>query len=452
MKNTYENLLKQAVEILNKNWTGTFTKPGALLYHHQWSWDSAFAAIGYAHYDQSRAECEMRSLFEGQWSNGLIPQIVFADQTDDYFPPPAFWETERIAQVPKNRRTSGVIQPPVHATAILHMYRQAQNVEQSRSFLVEAFPHLKAWHEYLYRERDPQDEGLVFIRHPWESQDNSPIWDTIYQRMQLKPEDIPAYTRVDTQNVSADLRPRDADYDRYAYLVKFFAARDYDEAKIALDCPFLVQDVLFNALLCQGNRDLAEIARIIGTDSKPFEQLAERTAQAINQKLWDEEHSIYIDFDLVAGEYIHTHTSAGFLPLFAGIPDADRAQRMYNHLNSSSFYRLDEDAYPVPTYDRHAPDFEPSRYWRGPIWINIDWLLYHGLQRYGFVEYAERIQQSIIDLVQQHGFYEYYNPLSGEGHGTYQFSWTAALLIDMLSSRLDYLSFAQINDHVKGSE
>jgi hypothetical protein len=313
------------------------------------------------------------------------------------------------------------------------MYRQAQDVEQSRSFLAEAFPHLKAWHAYLYRERDPQGQGLVFIRHPWESQDNSPIWDPIYQRMQLKPEDIPAYTRVDTKKVHADLRPRNADYDRYAYLVKLFATHDYNEANIALDCPFLVQDVLFNALLCQGNRDLAEVARILGEDPIPFEQLAERTAQAINQKLWDEEHGIYIGFDLVAGESIHTHAAAGFLPLFAGIPDVDRARRKYRYLNSSCFCRVDEDTYPVPTYDRHASDFEPSRYWRGPIWMNIDWLLYHGLQRYGFIEYAKRIQQSMIDLVQQHGFYEYYNPLSGEGHGTDQFSWTAALLIDLLS-------------------
>ncbi|HEY4385914.1 MAG TPA: trehalase family glycosidase, partial [Ktedonobacteraceae bacterium] len=399
MNNIYKDLYQQAVEVLQKNWTGTFTKPGALLYHHQWSWDSAFVAIGYAHYDQERAEREMRTLFEGQWSNGMIPHIVFADQADDYFPPPAFWETGRIAMASRSHGTSGIVQPPVHATAILHMYRHAQDVAQARNFLIEAFPHLKAWHEYLYRERDPQGEGLVFIRHPWESQDNSPIWNPVYLHMQLKPEDIPAYTRVDTRNVNAELRPRNEDYDRYAYLVKFFAARDYDEAKIAQDCPFLVQDVLFNALLCQGNRDLAEIACLIGEDPVPFEQMAERTAQTINQKLWNEERGVYIDFDLVTGEYIHKYTAAGFLPLFAGIPDAERARRMYGYLNSISFYSLDEQAYPVPTYDRTEPDFEPSRYWRGPVWINIDWLLYHGLQRYGFVEYAEHIKQTIIELV-----------------------------------------------------
>jgi hypothetical protein len=55
-------------------------------------------------------------------------------------------------------------------------------------------------------------------------------------------------------------------YDRFAYLVKLFADRDYDEAKIRQDCPFLVQDVQFNALLCQAEKDLAQIARALSED------------------------------------------------------------------------------------------------------------------------------------------------------------------------------------------
>jgi hypothetical protein len=38
----------------------------------------------------------------------------------------------------------------------------------------------------------------------------------------------------------------------------------------------------------------------------------------------------------------------------------------------------------------------------------------------------------MIDLVQQSGFYEYFHPQTGQGHGTDQFSWTAALVLDML--------------------
>lgn len=425
-------LVEQAMDVLERNWTGSFTRPGALLYHHQWSWDAAFVAIGYAHYNQTRAEQELRSLFEGQWANGLLPHIVFDSQPTSYFPAFPFWEIEQNPLAPTQRQTSGIVQPPVHATAALHIYQHAQQSGQAHAFLAELFPRLHAWHAYLYRERDPRQEKLVYIRHPWESLDNSPIWDTILQRMHLRPEEIPAYQRVDTQSVQASYRPSNADYDRYAYLVKFFAARKYDEASIAATCPFLVQDVLFNALLCQGNRDLAAIARILGEDPQPYETWAEQTAQALNQKLWCEEDGTYLDFDMVTNQHIHASTVAAFLPLFAGIPDQQRAERLYRTLNSPAFCALDETCYAVPSYSRQAPEFAPDRYWRGPVWININWLLYHGLRRYGFSKYAQRVRQSSIELVQQHGFYEYYNPLTGEGRGTDQFSWTASLLLDLL--------------------
>jgi hypothetical protein len=63
--------------VLDFNWTGEYTMPGPRLYPHQWSWDSAFIAIGYSHYDQERATRELRHLFEAQWKNGLLPQLVF---------------------------------------------------------------------------------------------------------------------------------------------------------------------------------------------------------------------------------------------------------------------------------------------------------------------------------------------------------------------------------------
>lgn len=433
MISEHTSLVQQAMDVLAKNWGGTFTKPGALLYHHQWSWDAAFIAIGYAHHNQARAEQELRSLFQGQWANGLVPHIVFDPRETNYFPSFAFWEIEGNPLAPAHQQTSGIVQPPVHATAALHIYRHAQDTAQARAFLAELFPGLQAWHAYLYRERDPRQEGLVYIRHPWESLDNSPMWDSILRRMHLRPEEIPAYQRVDTRSVQANERPDNAEYDRFAYLVKFFAARDYDEARIAAECPFLVQDVLFNALLCQGNRDLAEIARVLGEDPRPYEDRAEQTARAVNQKLWHEERGTYLDFDMVANEHIQACAGTNFTPLFAGIPDTQRAQRMYHYLNSRSFCALDEACYAVPSYDKQAPEFQPDCYWRGPVWINVDWLLYHGLRHYGMVEYAQRIRRSIFDLVEQEGFYEYYNPLTGQGLGTYQFSWTAALLLDLLA-------------------
>src|SRR5215210_1202835 len=70
-------LVRQARAVLDFDWTGEYTMPGPRLYPHQWSWDSAFIAIGYCRYNQDRATRELSHLFDAQWKNGLLPQIVF---------------------------------------------------------------------------------------------------------------------------------------------------------------------------------------------------------------------------------------------------------------------------------------------------------------------------------------------------------------------------------------
>lgn len=435
MRHDFDPLIGQAKMVLDLNWTGEYTKPGPRLYPHQWSWDSAFIAIGYANYDQDRAVKELSHLLNHQWSDGLLPHIVFDPNFGGYFPGMDFWHAECDRNARCERDTSGVVQPPLHATAALHVYRKAGDAVAARTFLEEMFPRLAAWHDYLYRERDPEGEGLVYIRHPWESgMDNSPMWDAIMLRMQLRPDEIPRYQRADTHVVSPQDRPESASYDRFAYLVRLFSERNYEEARIREDCPFLVQDVLFNALLCQGERDLAEIARIMGEDPSPHEERAGKTAGAMNEKLWDEEHGSYLDFDLVAGQTIQVYAAAGFLPLFAGIPDGNRARRMVGRLKTTGFGLGGGGVAAVPSYDPLGFGFSPTRYWRGPVWINIDWLLMHGLARYGFEEHARHLCETIVDLVRDAGFYEYFHPTTRAGHGSNLFSWTAALVLDVLAN------------------
>jgi mannosylglycerate hydrolase len=409
--------------------------PGPRLYPHQWSWDSALIALAYSRYDQDRAVRELRHLFEAQWKNGLLPQIVFNPRFTNYFPGPNFWHAKESPDAPDHRETSGVVQPPFHATAALYVFRHAQNEAGAKEFLEYAFPKLKAWHDYLYRERDPRGEGLVYIRHPWESgMDNSPVWDQIMQRLHLRAEQIPRYRRADIHTVSVSDRPTSTAYDRFAYLVKLFADRGYDEKRIREDCPFLVQDVLFNALLCKANRDLAEIGRVISEDPSPHEELAEKTKGAVNEKLWDEDRGIYLDYDFADGRPIRVYFGPNLAgPLYAGIPDQDRAKLVLDALENDGFGLSDESITPIPSYDLHGYGFSEERYWRGPVWINIDWFLMHGLEAYSYEEPAERLRRTIVDLCQKEGFHEYFDPTSGQGLGSILFSWSAALLLDVLA-------------------
>ena len=75
--------------------------------------------------------------------------------------------------------------------------------------------------------------------------------------------------------------------------------------------------------------------------------------------------------------------------------------------------------------------FEAKRYWRGPVWAVINWLLIDGLQRNGKDTMAEKLRLSTVRAIEANGFAEYFDPLTGEGCGGLGFSWTAAAYIEM---------------------
>jgi Trehalase len=428
-----DDLTRRALDVLDANWLGHATQPSPRLYPHQWSWDSACIAIGRSRHDQPRAESELRSLFAGQWGDGLLPHIVFSDGDGRaYFPGPEFWQTERSPEAPAAPRTSGIVQPPIHATAALAVYRHGPDRERAGAFLAELFPGLEAWHGYLYRERVRGEEGLAEIWHPWESgMDNSPLWDEALARIAPGPGEVPAYSRVDVDVADAAERPTDRDYDRYAYLVGLFRELAYRPGEIRASSPFAVQPVLFNALLVQGGRDLAEIARVVEADPEPFEAAADRTAAGIEARLWDDDRAVYADYDVRAGALVPTRSAAGLAPLFAGVPSDERAARMVERL-AASRADLGEARWAVTSLAPDDPRFEPALYWRGPVWPILNWVLYQGLVRYGHAELAAQVRLGLIELSRRNGFWEHYSPTTGRGHGGEQFAWTAALVLDLL--------------------
>src|SRR6187431_2739106 len=77
------DLATLAQGVLERNRRGTWTCPADGFYPHQWLWDSCFIAIGLASYDPPRATDELRALFRGQWSNGMMPHMIFADNVRD---------------------------------------------------------------------------------------------------------------------------------------------------------------------------------------------------------------------------------------------------------------------------------------------------------------------------------------------------------------------------------
>jgi len=200
-------LVERAQKVLQGNWLGHSTKPSPHLYPHQWNWDSGFIAIGYARYHQKRAQQELSTLFQAQWINGMLPQIVFnREALDGYSPEPDFWQCERPPNSPEYLLTSGIIMPPLQAMAARRVFEFATDKDAAHEWLRDLYPRVLAMHRYLYREHDPLQEGLVYIRHPWESGlDNSPTWDLPLKAITVNREKLPAYRRRDLKKVFRSL-------------------------------------------------------------------------------------------------------------------------------------------------------------------------------------------------------------------------------------------------------
>ncbi len=429
-----KNHLYKAKKILDKNWNGKFTVPSIYLYPHQWNWDSAFIAIGYSRYDTDRAIQELKSLFDAQWKNGMLPHIVFdKNNLGKYFPEPDFWKTELSKNAPDNHLTSGITQPPIHAYAVLKIYENSKDKKKVKEFLKWIYPKLVKLHRYLYLERNPDDNGLVYIIHPWESgMDNSPMWDPVLKRIDLSKVELPDFERKDNRIVDPEQRPGDDDYKRYIYLVDIFRKNRYEDRKIFHECPFIVFDPLFNSVLAASNKALMKIADIIGENCRQAEEWYLTTSRSMRDLLYDNNRGIFYAYDYIEKKQIKVETSAGFMPLFGGVASHSQALKLLEYMNSASFCQIHEDnCFAIPNYDKTKKDFSTKNYWRGPVWININWMLYQGLKRYRFKQKAEHLEKTILELPVRFGFYEYFDSRFGKGYGTKDFSWTAALFIDL---------------------
>jgi hypothetical protein len=434
MHNVINKYIKSAKNVLKNNRSAGYTIPSGSLYPHQWNWDSGFIAIGYSHYDTDWAIKELTSLFIAQWKNGMLPQIVFnREKLGTYFPEPDFWQPERSPHAPEVSLTSGITMPPIHGVSVLKIYENSKEKQKVIPFLEWIYPKLLSFHRYLYSERCPQGDGLVYIRHPWESgMDNSPVWDKVLKNILLAEITLPAYTRKDTSgSVSSEMRPSNKYYDYFVFLVELFKKAGYDEKEIAKECPFLVCDPLFNAILCASNEALIKISDVLNKPSKEVEEWYQITATAIQEKLYHEEHDIFDAYDLRERKLLELETASGFMPLFGGAASRNQAQRIYEYLNSKSFCALHQgNCFTIPSYDTQKEGFKRENYWRGPVWININWMILQGLRRYGFIQKADSLALDILQLPIRFGFHEYFDSFDGRGYGSTNFSWTASLFLD----------------------
>ncbi|MFC8596782.1 hypothetical protein [Isoptericola sp. NPDC057191] len=424
--------LAAASAVLRRNWGGAYTVPATGLYPHQWSWDSAFIAIGLRHLSARRAQVELDSLLSSQWADGRLPQIVYdTRRDDDYAPSAAFWGSADLPGSPAVP-TTGLVQPPVHAWAVWLVHVQDLRESGRRRFLERAYPRLLAWHRYL-RDRRAAADGLAAVVHPWESgTDNSPLWDDALARVPGVPR--AAIERPDLKHASAGERPSGKEYGKYFWLAERY--RDHGCADVDPEHPFLLDDPTTNALWARSELAMADIAEALGQDGAPHRAEAARIVAAM-EMLWDDGLGTYVARDRATGALVRKATVGGLLALL--LPDdvlpAGRGDALVRTVLGRRFLDVDGATPPImaPSYDACAPDLDPALYWRGPAWFNMMWLLLEGLRAHGRTDVADRYVGPMTDAAVREDFPEYVNPWTGAGHGTRSFSWTAALAVDLLS-------------------
>jgi hypothetical protein len=162
---------------------------------------------------------------------------------------------------------------------------------------------------------------------------------------------------------------------------------------------------------------------------------ARRITGAIIDRLYDPATRTFRARDVRTGTLSPARCVSGLTPLILpGLP-AEHAAAIMAEAQSARFGLPEQTELPAPSYDRTAPDFDTLRYWRGPIWINVNWLLRRGMLLHGYWDQAEDLRNAMLKLVHRSGHFEYFHPDSGEGIGAPSFSWTAALSLDLLADR-----------------
>lgn len=418
---TRMRLRTQAERILLVNDRGDYTVPTEGLYPFQWNWDSCLTAIGMSNVNEDRAWKELETLFAHQWPNGMVPHIIFHESDEGYFPGPDVWQTER--PVP----TSGITQPPVAGFALQILFQRCSDLLRYDARTKTLLRAIDRWHQWFYKERDPDRHSLVAILHPWETgRDNSVDWDDAFQRVPT--EGVGEYQRRDLNHADASMRPTDEQYDRYLWLVQHFRRIGWTNESLHNDSPFRIVDPGFNAILirsCEACADIAEnlFEPEIAQRNRDF---ASRGRDAL-KSLWSEDHGQFVCFDRVTKLPVNSASIGGILPIFAlaGFDDVKKLADRIDKLCEKTTFHL-------ASHDPEDTRFDSRRYWRGPVWAIVNYMLADGLRRGNFGPLADRLVDSSLNLIAEYGMAEYFDPLNGTACGGKDFTWTAAMVLEFL--------------------
>nr|NIV33383.1 hypothetical protein [Anaerolineae bacterium] len=256
-----------------------------------------------------------------------------------------------------------VTKPPIMAWAALKL----DETDPDPGFLEEIYVPLVRWNAWWFAMNDDDADGLAQYNHPYSSGlDDSPLWD-------------------------------------YG---------------LPVESPDL------NTYLCVQMGSLAIIAETLGMEAEAG--MWRRRAAAIVRRMiedyWDEEAGLFRA--LYSNQPIPVVTPFNLYPLWTGqLPDAIR-ERVLAHLTNPDEFWGD---YVIPSVARNDPHYDPETMWRGPIWVNINYIFIEALHQVGEHDLAYAlIEKTLALIMSQPGIYEYYNAETGKPSAVAAdaFGWT----------------------------
>lgn len=383
----YKDLVAKTVLTLQNNWripagqlnhSGVFPSYHYRWFHGFWAWDSWKHAVAIAKYDTLLASEQIKALYDYQTKEGFIPDCIYRDTTIEQH----------------NYRNT---KPPLSAWAVWEVYEQSQEVK----FLTELYPKIVKQHKWWYANRDHDNDGLCeygstdgsLIAAKWESgMDNA--------------------VRFDNSKIIQN-----------------------SETSYSLD----QESVDLNAYLFAEKRYLIRMAIVLGKkeDVKAFELQAQTLKEKIQRQFFDPATGWFYDTSLNGEKFIVVMGCEGWVPLWAEVATKKQAEAVKNNMMKPSCFNT---KIPFQTLSASHPDFKPDRgYWRGPNWLDQSYFGIRGLHNYGYHQEAYRASHKLIHnaegvLIKGKSIRENYQPLTGEGLESENFSWSAAhyllLLLD----------------------
>jgi hypothetical protein len=389
---TDDKLIERCRETLAGNWVEGhgYTKPSPNRYPWQWYWDSCFTAIVWRRFDAARSRRELEALLSAQRDDGFIGHTIFWDGPL-HGPRRLFYNV-----LGREDRTTATIQPPLLAWAWRIAVGDPREV-----------PAIARHHEWLERERALDGDGLLWIIQPDESGlDASPQFDPVWGR---RAHGTPGFVG----------------------LVRHNRRLAFDAQAIARAGGPLVCEVVTNVLW-----GLSRIA--LGAPS---------ITPVLVERLWDEERGLFLPLVRPQARLPIPATIAALTPL--ALPDLP--EEIGHRLVREQL--LDPGRFWTPVAPPSVSVAEPTfvagrehfhglrRYWRGPTWVNVAWLVWIGLRRLGYEEEARTLADGVCEAVLREGPREFYDPRNGRGMGAREFGWsTLAVELEVGDESGSYLS------------